>query len=67
MEVAKALHDVNPTSNATLYLGTEDGDKSPLNGQWKLLFTTAADATFSSNSTRGYATAQNVVDARRGR
>jgi len=67
IEVAEALHDVNPTSNATLYLGTEDGDKSPLNGQWKLLFTTAADATFSSNSTRGYATAQNVVDARRGR
>ena len=67
MELALALHDVNPTTNATLYLGTEDGDKSPLNGQWKLLFTTAADATFSKNSTRGYATAQNVVDARRGR
>ena len=38
-----------------------------MGGTWKLLFTTAADATFSKNSTRGYATAQNVVDASRGR
>jgi hypothetical protein len=40
---------------------------APLNGEWKLLFTTAADATFSKNSTRGYAKVKNVVDATRGR
>jgi hypothetical protein len=40
-----------------------------LHGAWKLLFTTAADATFDNkNSTqRGQAKVQNVVDASRGR
>jgi hypothetical protein len=45
----------------------ENGDKCPLNGAWKLLFTTAADASFSKNSTRGDAKAQNVVDASKGK
>lgn len=52
----------------TLYLGDKmQGQLAPLHGEWKLLFTTAADATFSKNSTRGYATVKNVVDATRGR
>lgn len=52
----------------TLYLGDKvQGMLAPLHGEWKLLFTTAADATFSKNSTRGYATVKNVVDATRGR
>jgi hypothetical protein len=58
----------NPTSNATAYLGDKDnGLMAPLHGPWKLLFTTAADASFSKNSTRGDARAQNVVDAPKGR
>jgi hypothetical protein len=59
----------NLTANEpTLYLGDKiQGQMAPLNGEWKLLFTTAADATFSKNSTRGYATVKNVVDATRGR
>jgi hypothetical protein len=58
----------NPTSNATAYLGDkEKGLMAPLHGPWKLLFTTAADASFSKNSTRGDARAQNVVDAPKGR
>lgn len=65
---AESLASCNPTEEPALYLGDKErGHLSPLGGTWKLLFTTAADATFSKNSTRGYATAQNVVDASRGR
>lgn len=68
MQMADNLSTVNPTEEATKYFGDkENGDASPLNGEWKLLFTTAADATFSKNSKRGAATAKNVVDAKRGR
>ena len=68
MATADRLADNNPTDEPTLYLGDEEkGKQSPLNGEWKLLFTTAADATFSKNSTRGAATAKNVVDASQGR
>lgn len=68
MSTADQLAESNPTDDATLYLGDkEKGEQSPLNGEWKLLFTTAADATFSKNSTRGAATAKNVVDAAKGR
>jgi hypothetical protein len=68
IETAEMLAKCNPTEEPTLYLGDrERGKLSPLEGEWKLLFTTAADATFSKNSTRGYATAKNVVDASRGR
>jgi len=66
--ISNELADVNPTNVPTEYLGDKvDGEKSPLNGPWKLLFTTAADASFSKNSTRGSAKVQNVVDGRRGR
>jgi PAP_fibrillin len=62
------LAQYNPTDEPTLYLGDRQrGSESPLEGTWKLLFTTAADASFSKNSTRGEATAKNVVDASRGR
>lgn len=68
MEIAGNLSRSNPTEEPTRYLGDkENGNMSPLDGEWKLLFTTAADATFSKNSTRGAATAKNVVDASRGR
>lgn len=52
----------------TKFLGdATNGDMAPLNGAWKLLFTTAADATFSKNSKRGAAKAQNIVNAAKGR
>jgi hypothetical protein len=58
----------NPIEAPTRYLGNKNrGAECPLQGAWKLLFTTAADASFSKNSTRGDATAQNIVDASRGR
>lgn len=68
IEAANELAKVNPTDDATRHLGDrERGDESPLNGTWRLLFTTAADATFSKDSRRGDARARNVVDAKRGR
>ena len=54
---------VNPTVNATAFLGDRDnGQQAPLHGAWKLLFTSAADASFSKNSTRGAAKVQNIVN-----
>lgn len=68
METAAKLGQNSPTDEPTLYLGDkEKGNQSPLNGEWKLLFTTAADASFSKNSTRGEAKIKNVVDSAKGR
>lgn len=68
IETTNELHKCNPTEDATLYLGDKDnGSKAPLNGEWKLLFTTAADASFSKNSKRGSASVKNVVDAPKGK
>lgn len=64
LDICDQLAQVSPIEEPTKYLGDkENGEKCPLNGAWKLLFTTAADASFSTNSTRGNAKAQNVVDA----
>ena len=59
-----ALSAVNPTPSATSQWGTPS---SPLCGTWRLLFSTAADATFSKNSKRGAAQASNVVAEEGGR
>ena len=68
LTTCQKLAEVNPTVEATKFWGDkESGAQSPLHGTWKLLFTTAADASFSKNSTRGYAKVKNVVDASRGR
>ncbi|KAI2490116.1 PAP fibrillin [Fragilaria crotonensis] len=68
MSICQQLSEVNPTEEPTKCLGDkENGAQSPLHGSWSLLFTTAADASFSKNSTRGNAKVKNVVDARRGR
>jgi len=37
-----------------------------LEGKWKKVFTTAADATFKPSGRRGNATVEQFVDARRG-
>jgi len=67
LSICQWLSKVSPIEEPTKYLGDkENGALAPLNGAWKLLFTTAADATFSKNSTRGGAKAQNVVDAAKG-
>jgi len=46
--------------------GTAKGSRCPLHGAWRLRFTTAADATFTRNSSRGTAKVSNVVDAVKG-
>eukprot|EP00522_Entomoneis_paludosa_P015476 CAMPEP_0172443320 /NCGR_PEP_ID=MMETSP1065-20121228/3615_1 /TAXON_ID=265537 /ORGANISM="Amphiprora paludosa, Strain CCMP125" /LENGTH=308 /DNA_ID=CAMNT_0013193523 /DNA_START=104 /DNA_END=1030 /DNA_ORIENTATION=+ len=68
LDTCEELAAMSPTAIPTEFLGDRrNGNDSPLNGPWKLLFSTAADATFSKNSTRGDAKVQNVVNARRGR
>lgn len=68
LEICESLSKISPIDEPTKFLGDkENGAKAPLNGAWKLLFTTAADASFSKNSTRGDAKVQNVVNAERGR
>lgn len=59
----------SPVDEPTAFLGdaARGADRAPLRGAWRLLFTTAADASFSDKSGRGAATARNVVDAARGR
>ena len=52
----------NPTADATKLLGTVEGALCPLHGAWRNVWTTAADASFSPNSTRGDAAVYNVVD-----
>jgi hypothetical protein len=48
-ETVDELSDVNPTPAATAGFGdkTEPPEPSPLDGTWQLLFSTAADASFS--------------------
>lgn len=60
------LSTFNPTPNATAYFPSPSL-LSPLHGKWNLLFTTAADASFSSNTTRGSAKPSNIVDSVRGK
>ena len=65
--VCEELAEVSPIDEPTKYVGDkENGELAPLNGAWKSLFTTAADANFSKNSTRGAAKVQNVVNASKG-
>jgi len=68
ISICENLTALSPIEEPTKYIGNRlNGTMAPLNGAWGLLFTTAADASFSTNSTRGDAKAQNVVDAARGR
>mmetsp|Transcript_6409 Transcript_6409/g.9436 ORF Transcript_6409/g.9436 Transcript_6409/m.9436 type:complete len:310 (+) Transcript_6409:82-1011(+) len=67
LTICDKLSEFSPIENPTRFLGDkENGDKAPLDGPWKSLFTTAADANFSKNSTRGAATAQNIVSGTKG-
>jgi len=67
MSVCDQLSEYAPLDEPTQYLGdTEKGDLAPLRGPWKSLFSTAADANFNKNSTRGAAKAQNIVNATKG-
>ena len=69
LEVCEQLSKCIPKEQDIL--DKEDDDDttytlSKLNGPWKSLFTTAADANFNKNSTRGGAKVQNVVNSTKG-
>jgi hypothetical protein len=67
ISICEQLSEVSPISDPTRFLGDSvHGQEAPLNGPWKSLFTTAADANFSKKSKRGGAKAQNIVDAAKG-
>jgi len=67
LAICDSLEDALSIEEPTKFLGDAvNGTSCPLEGPWKLLFTTAADASFSSNSTRGAAKAQNIVNAAKG-
>lgn len=67
LSICDQLSAVSPIEEPTKYLGNRvNGTLAPLNGPWKLLFSNAADASFSKNSTRGSAKAQNIVDGEKG-
>ena len=61
------LSKVNPTVAATAGFGDPNATDRPLEGTWRLLFSTAADASFSRDSKRGDAKAMNIVDTGRER
>ena len=63
LELADLLARYTPNKEPLKHFGTSLGSKCALHGAWSLLFTTAADATFTKNSTRGAAKVCNVVDA----
>lgn len=64
LHICHQLAAFNPTKVATQAWGTPEAvEQCPLHGRWKLLFSTAADASFSKNSKRGDAIIQNEVDA----
>ena len=69
IELAKQLSLLNPTPNPTLGFkeyGGVSAKESKLAGQWKLRFTTAADASFAESSSRGVATTSQMIDAEKG-
>jgi hypothetical protein len=62
--VCDQLAAYSPIDNPTQYIGDkENGERTPLNGPWKSLFTTAADANFLKNSKCGAAIVQNIIKA----
>mmetsp|Transcript_19975 Transcript_19975/g.40895 ORF Transcript_19975/g.40895 Transcript_19975/m.40895 type:complete len:346 (-) Transcript_19975:99-1136(-) len=79
LESVEELSELNPTVAATAGMGDKnygnDGGGGgndeitapPLDGPWSLLFSTAADVSFSKDSKRGAARSKNIVDARRGK
>mmetsp|Transcript_23178 Transcript_23178/g.40778 ORF Transcript_23178/g.40778 Transcript_23178/m.40778 type:complete len:237 (-) Transcript_23178:373-1083(-) len=67
INICEQLAAYAPLQDPTRFIGDkEHGDEAPLNGAWKSLFTTAADANFSKDSKRGAAKAQNIVNATKG-
>jgi len=67
LALAETLAALNPTPRPVLgWNGHGGGCECPLDGRWRKLFTTAADATFKPSSRRGNATVTQLVEAKAG-
>jgi hypothetical protein len=69
IELAQQLSLLNPTPNPTFGFkgyGGVSAKENKLNGEWKLRFTTAADASFAESKERGVATTSQLIDAEKG-
>lgn len=69
IELAEQLSLLNPTPVPTLGFRSYGGappEESRLSGNWKLRFTTAADASFAESEERGVAATSQEVDAKEG-
>jgi len=67
IEVIEALAERNPTPQPFEgWRGKPSGTLSPLDGTWRLLFTTAADATFRKTDAQGEAKTYQEISAARG-
>ena len=69
IELAEQLSLLNPNPNPTLGFkeyGGVSAKENMLNGQWKLRFTTAADASFAATEERGVVNTSQVIDAEKG-
>ncbi len=69
IELAEQLSLLNPNPNPTLGFkgyGGVSAEDNMLNGQWKLRFTTAADASFAASKERGVAITSQVIEAKEG-
>lgn len=67
--LAERLSALNTNDNPMLGWKGYDGgspDECPLDGNWKLRFTSGADATFPESNKRGKATTSQIVDATEG-
>jgi len=69
LDLCNQLSSLNPTQKPALGFANFGGvppSDSSLDGEWKLIFTTASDASFPETEKRGVATASQVVDAEAG-
>ena len=67
LALAETLAALNPTPRPVLgWKGYGGESECALDGRWRKLFTTAADATFKPSSRRGNATVTQLVEAKAG-
>lgn len=69
LDLCNQLSPLNPTPKPVLGFknyGDVTPSDSSLDGEWKLIFTTASDASFPETEKRGIATTSQVVDAEAG-
>ncbi|KAG7349139.1 plastid lipid-associated PAP/fibrillin family protein [Nitzschia inconspicua] len=67
VELCNKIASYNPTVEPTKFVGDKElGESAPLQGAWRSLFTTAADANFPQKGDQKAPKVQNVVNAKGG-